>query len=121
VTDKEFRGALGFTAEELPEAEFDEYWRITKQHRLVENDLVETWWRDRSATFPKLHQVAVYVLRTPCVVTSCDTAISVLGSMFSSQQNRIDTSVAAQLVAMRCNGDVAEDLLPARGYRTSFC
>jgi hypothetical protein len=120
IEAKEFREGLGFTAAELPEEEFDEYWSVAQTTmRMVEAHEVEGWWRSRTDKFPRLSEVALYIFHTPCVVTSCDTAISVLGSMFSKQQNRLDAKTAASLIALRCNGDVAEEL-PLGKWRRSF-
>jgi hypothetical protein len=116
---KEFREGLGFSEEELPEAEFDAFWKLSETSALIEAEDVEKWWRARSLKFPRLSQVALYIIHTPCVVTSCDTAISVLGSMFTTAQNRIDTKTAAHLVALRCNGDVLEQL-PEGTRKRSF-
>jgi hypothetical protein len=67
-------------------------------------------------TVPKTAAVALYIIRVPSVVTSRDCAIII----FSPQQNRIQTATAAELVALRCNGDGAGDLR-AGAWKTSFC
>jgi hypothetical protein len=77
------------------------------------------WWLSQAERFPYLHEVALYVMRVPCITTSFDSAIRVVESMFTPQQNSIDTATAAELVALRCNGDVG-GYLPQGTWKTSW-
>jgi hypothetical protein len=113
IDAKEFREGLGFTEDELPATEFDDYWSMCKSDSTLSFTscvAAREWWLSQSERFPNLREVALYVMRVPSITTRIDSAISVVGSMFPPQQNGIDTATAAELVALRCNGDVGGQL-----------
>jgi hypothetical protein len=120
ISAEEFREGLGFSEGDLPDSEFYDYWSLCKSDSTLTSCVVaREWWLSQAERFPYLHEVALYVMRVPCITTSFDSAIRVVESMFTPQQNSIDTATAAELVALRCNGDVG-GYLPQGTWKTSW-
>jgi hypothetical protein len=100
------RAALGFTTEELPDHEWLRYHKWSTDANFEGEP--SPFWHDKDCKHKRLQRIALYLLNMPCVVTSCDSVISTMGQMFTEQQSQLGDQQAGELVAFRCNGDVAQ-------------
>jgi hypothetical protein len=94
---------LNFTEPELPQAEWDQ-WLQFQREQLAMVDPVVFWSSRPAAWLPSIQRIALYLISAPAVVTTCDSVISVMGSMFTTRQARMNEATAADLIALRCNG-----------------
>lgn len=63
------------------------------------------WYLKKRVSFGSLTDLAVFLLRLPCVVTTCDSVMSLEGSLFADNQRRMDPNFAMRYLQWSASGD----------------
>lgn len=117
LTLEQFREWTGFTAEEVPDNEWLEYQRNT----LTDSALSpQTFWQMQSATSPRLAAAALFLLNTPCVVTACDSALSLEASVFAQNRNRLSPEKAGAIMQATMLGDFEKRVPGERSFFAQY-
>lgn len=65
----------------------------------------QLWWSRREEAYPSLYHTAMFLLRLPAVVTSCDGLMSLEGTLFTKRQRRLEPQLAGRMLQWSANGD----------------
>ena len=100
VTREFFIETTSMSSEHVPNDEWESYITMADQELIspVEESRPSMWWEKRKHRFPKLYPVATFLLSLPCVVTNCDSLLSLEAILFSSRQARKDPDHAGKVL-----------------------